>query len=171
MSLIQLVICILAIAMIASVPMCNYSTVDTSDPATVQLAQLEAIKCLILTNEVQNEKVLDTIRNITSADTHSSSSSLLSIVCYSIGSITVMYILSLTVRSIWYIILLKNDNVADTMNELRRCRNIVSGDDGAHMTRDDYRKQASRPWPVTCLQCCGLCNAHTRRDELTLQQL
>lgn len=164
-----LVITIIVITVIAQVPMCNNITYDVGDPESIQLAQLEALRCLSTANTEQFKNLLASIERM-HADTISvqnntidaikqarKPTSLGSILGYIILSLIFSYLFCSIMKLIWFLIVQKVDCIAEILWACQNARHQWwNSATPSFDTLDAYRR--SRPIPLLLVViCCCRC--------------
>lgn len=145
--------------------LCNTTTVDESDPITLQLAQLDAIKCQIAAASKQHTETLSAIEGIRRLLPRQTN--LYDVLIYLFSSLFGIVIVQQVVKCVYYYLRLTNDNLA-IMCIL--CRRLISLEmnfrDPTPGEIEEYRKQLSPPVSAyLCICCCkGRPRATARAD-------
>lgn len=145
---------------------CNHTAIDLSDPISLQLAQLDAIKCQIEVAKQQHTETLAAISGIRKA--MKQPTNIYDVLLYLLSSCVFMLVLQQAVQTILFYLRLRNDTFAKLMIYGNRCMSLRFSDLIEPTPRDieEYRKQLSPPFSAyLCLCCCGR-RAHADVIEL-----
>lgn len=145
---------------------CNHTAIDLSDPISLQLAQLDAIKCQIEVAKQQHTETLAAISGIRKA--MKQPTNIYDVLLYILSSCVFMLVLQQAVQTILFYLRLQNDTFAKLMIYGNRCMSLRFSNLTEPTPRDieEYRKQLSPPFSAyLCLCCCGR-RAHADVIEL-----
>lgn len=131
--------------------LCKDVVVDEGDPTTIQLAQLNAIRCLIETSARQHHETLATIREISVAPP--SQTNFYDVLMYLISSIVFIWLVKLVVRTGWYCVQMKSRRVVDLVLAVHLLLRTAGLTNRHYATVDDYRSSLTPPWTVKCYHC------------------
>jgi hypothetical protein len=151
----------------AEAPVCEYTPIDGGDPESVQLAQLNAINCLIKINQLQFKDGIDAIKSM-----HNDSMKLNFMILnalnknqgsYSVGTIIGYFFFSILCSSflyqlckiIWFLIIQKVDRIATFLLVYHHLK--AQWWDSASPTYDtleSMRRSQPVPFLLVVLKCC-----------------
>lgn len=150
MSLLRIIACLSVLSgQIAST--CKSVVVDEADPATIQLAQLEAIRCLIETSARQHSETLSAIQSISVAPP--SRTNFYDVLIVLITSVTFIWLMRLVVKTGWYCVQMKSRRVVELLIAVHQVLHVVGLANRVYATVDDYRSNLTPPWTVKCYRC------------------
>lgn len=153
----------------AQVQVCKYTPTDSGDPESVQVAQLNAIQCLIETNRLQFKDGVDAIRSlhndtvqiqllilnaIKSQSSTNSSYSLSSIIGYILLSLVFSLIFHQMLKILWYFAIQKIDRIANLLLVYYHCRALISSASPSYDTLEDMRRSQPVPTLLVAIYCC-----------------
>lgn len=129
---------------------CNHTAVDVDDPITIQLAQLDAIKCQIAAAAKQHTETLAAISSIRQQQPSTSVSDIL---LYIFFSLVVTFVVRQIFRSLWCYFVLKNDRVARFVIMGQRCMHLDLRPVSSHDLQE-YRTNLEPPCLLMTYKCC-----------------
>lgn len=129
---------------------CNYTIVDEDDPTTIQLAQLDAIKCQIAAAAKQHS---ETLAAISSIQHHADSVNVSSVLYYLFLSLIFTFMIQQICKTIWCLLVLKNDKFARMVVSGRRCVHLDFNPISSHDIQM-YRENLDIPCILMTYKCC-----------------
>lgn len=153
---------VFAFALISSAFVCNYTNVDENDPETVQLAQLDAIKCLIVAAKQQHAETLSAISSIAQRIPRPTNFNDVIITIFS--SFLGLFIISQVVRSAWYYALVNFDALVELNVSGRRCMRF----DIRPTTPEDIMEFRNNLKPPLLSYVCWCCCRRPRNDVVEM---
>lgn len=159
---------------------CNITPIDIGDPNSVAIAQLDTIKCQILTSQIQHADTLEAIKhvsNLTSKNQQlivdaiariapASSLSVTGAVIYTLVTALIILFLKLLCSVVWYVIIQRFDSVAECVlySEYLWARWRDPHNPVNMRTLEEFR--TSRPVPILLvfIKCCACKQLPDRRD-------
>lgn len=148
-------------------PVCNQTPFDQGDPESIQVAQLNAIRCQITVLERNHAASINAIQNVHNETQRSFSkildtilklkprTSILSIIGYCVISIVSMYLLKSLSAVLWYSLVQRSDRLAEYLMLLSNLRarwwNSASP---VYSTVDHYRDSFPVPILLVIIRCC-----------------
>lgn len=136
---------------ISALPVCpNVTTVDEGDPISIQLANLDYVKCqTVMLSELR--KTLDGLR--TDGFTMQKTSAVSDGILISFLSLVCFWLLSQLVAAVKYTVLTTNDRAAKLCLIGRRLMHYQLSEPTVQDI-EDFRSQLSPPVLLCCCQCC-----------------
>lgn len=130
---------------------CNMTTVDEDDPTTIQLAQLDAIKCQMELTAANHRETLQAISDVSKKIPRSTNGYDVLLYCFSsfFGLISIHQIL----KCVWYFTLMRVDFPAVVCWSIQRCpTNDFRYPNPQEL--EEYRNRLSTPWSAYLCNCC-----------------
>lgn len=150
----------------AQVQVCKYTPVDGGDPESVQLAQLDAIKCLIETNQMQFKDGTDAIRSmhndsvkiqtmiLNALQKQQASNTFGTIIGYFILSILISISFHQLCKIIWYYMVQKLDRIANLVLAYYHLKALVNSASPSFNTLEELRQAQPVPILLVIIYCC-----------------
>lgn len=164
---------------------CNHTPVDQGDHQSIQIAQLEAIRCQIIVlktnhadsmaaivkvhNDTMNmqDKILNAIKSI------SQNYNFISIVGFCVSSIIFALIFKSIVASVWFYTVQKSDRLAEFLMFLSNLKaRWWNSALPTYHTVDQYRDSRPVPTLLVIIRCCSCKKFVTERtDDMQLRRV
>lgn len=165
-------------------PVCNQTPIDQGDPETIQIAQLNAIRCQITVLErnhaaameaivsVHNntmsmqQRILDTIKTI------HSDYSIIHVIEWCLFSIVFAWFSKLICVCVWYYIVQKSDRVAEFLMLLSNLKaRWWNSALPTYDTVDQYRDSRPVPTLLVIVRCCDCKSVRTESIRMVSRRI
>lgn len=163
-------------------PVCNQTPIDQGDSESIQIAQLNAIRCQILVLErnhaaameaitsVHNktmfmqQNILDTIKTITS------NYSIIQVIQWCLFSLVFAWLSKLLFSCVWFYVVQKSDRIAEFLMLLSNLKaRWWNSALPTYDTVDQYRDSRPVPTLLVIIRCCGCKKLTVRTESLEMR--
>lgn len=165
-------------------PVCNQTPIDQGDSDSIQIAQLNAIKCQIVVLERNHAAAMEAItsvhnnsmymqRNILDAiKTITSNYSILNVIQWCLFSLVFAWLSKLLFSCVWFYVVQKSDRVAEFLMLLSNLKaRWWNSALPTYDTVDQYRDTRPVPTLLVIIRCCGCKTVRTESFDMQSRRI